>query len=282
MTNLIIGCGYLGLRLAQRWREQGHHVVAVKRTPETVPELAQMGVEVVCCDVLDPATLSRLPAADVVAHAVALDRTSGQTMRAVYVEGLANVIRKLPRPRRFIYVSSSGVYGQADGSWVDEESAAEPREESGHIVLAAEGLLRQEAPYANILRFAGIYGPGRLLRQKAVAAGEPIAAAADRWLNLIHVEDGARAVMAAAEFAEPGRLFNVCDGRPVLRRDFYQELARVLHAPAPRFEPPPADAPAPPHEQANRRIRNERLVGELRFSFLVPDYLAGLSWRQVS
>lgn len=127
MTKLIIGCGYLGLRLARRWREQGHHVVAAKRTPDVPAELAQLGVEVIFCDVLDPASLTKLPRADTVAHAVALDRSSGQTMRTVYVDGLANVLRYVPRPGRFIYVSSSGVYGQAEGGWVDEDSATEPR-----------------------------------------------------------------------------------------------------------------------------------------------------------
>lgn len=138
-------------------------------------------------------------------------------------------------------------------------------------------MLRTELPNTIILRFAGIYGPGRLLRQKAVAAGEPIVAGADRWLNLIHVEDGAQAVLAAEELGQPGRVFNVCDGRPVLRCDFYTELARVLRAPPPRFQPPPADGPAPPHEQANRRISNARLLRELRFAYLCPSYLEGLA-----
>ena len=87
-------------------------------------------------------------------------------MRAVYVEGLANVLRHVPRPGRFIYVSSSGVYGQSDGGWVDEDSAAEPCEDSGRIVLDAERLLQTALPEANILRFAGIYGPGRLLGKR--------------------------------------------------------------------------------------------------------------------
>jgi nucleoside-diphosphate-sugar epimerase len=276
MTKLIIGCGYLGLRLARFWRERGHHVVATRRSPEMSTELARLGVDIIPCDVLDPASLTRLPAADTVAHAVALDRASGQTMRAVYVDGLVNVLRHLPATKRFIYVSSSGVYGQAEGEWVDEDAPTEPREESGRIVLEAEAVLRAAAPHANILRLAGIYGPGRLLRQKAIVAGEPIVAGADRWLNLIHVEDGARAVLAAEEFAEPGRVFNVSDGRPVLRREFYAELARILHAPAPSFAPPAADLPAPPHEQANRRISNARLLRELHFTFLYGSYLEGL------
>jgi nucleoside-diphosphate-sugar epimerase len=276
MTKLIIGCGYLGSRIARLWRKQGHHVIVTKRRREEPAN--DVGDSVFVCDVLDPATLEHLPAVDTVAYAIALDRTSGQTMRAVYVDGLRNVLRQLPKPKRFLFVSSSGVYGQLDGEWVDESAATEPREESGRIVLEAEGVLRTELPDAIILRFAGIYGPGRLLRQKAILAGEPIQAEAFRWLNLIHVEDGARAVLAAEEHGRPGSIINVSDGQPMLRCHFYTELARVLNAPLPRFADLDADAPSPPHEQSNRRIDHRRLVEELRFTFLFPSYREGLAF----
>ena len=136
-------------------------------------------------------------------EAFGLDRSSGQTMRAVYVEGLANVLAALPAPARFVHVSSTSVYGQTDGEEVDEQSATEPEEESGKIVLEAERVLRRAAPEAIILRFAGIYGPGRLLRRQAIEAGEPIVGNADKWLNLIQVEDGAEAVLAAVELQHP-------------------------------------------------------------------------------
>jgi len=269
MTKLMIGCGYLGMRIAQLWREQGDDVIVTSR---------QSGpYQVFVCDILDPAGLEKLPAVDTVAYAVALDRTSGQTMRAVYVDGLRNVLRHLPKPRRFVYVSSSSVYGQSDGAWVHEDAATEPREESGRIVLEAENVLRAELPEAMILRFAGIYGPGRLLRHKAIVAGEPIVADADRWLNLIHVMDGARAVLAAEARGRPGSIINVSDGQPTARRDFYVELARLLGAPPPRFVAPSAEVPLPPHEQSNRRIGNRRLAEELGFAFTYPSYREGLA-----
>ncbi len=279
MTKLIIGCGYLGSRLARLWRQAGHRVIVTKRRAGLKTELDELGIEAIACDVLDPASLLKLPAADTVAYAVALDRSSGQAMRAVYVDGLANVLRVLPRPARFLYVSSSSVYGQTDGGWVDEDCATEPLEESGRIMLDAERVLTSGLPEAMILRFAGIYGPERMLREKAILAGEPILADADRWLNLIHVHDGVRALEAADKHGRPGRIYNVCDGCPVLRREFYAELARHLHAPPPRLLTPSAAKPLPPHEQSHRRLRNRRLVEELRFVLECPSYREGLKWR---
>src|SRR5207244_11681442 len=126
---------------------------------------------------------------------------------------------------RVMYVSSSSGYGQCHGEEVDETAATAPLEESGQVVLAAEQLLWSRLPNAIVLRFGGIYGPGRLLRQKAVQAGEPIQADPDRWLNLIHVEDGASAVLAAEARAQSGAVYNICDDQPVRRREFLTLLA---------------------------------------------------------
>jgi nucleoside-diphosphate-sugar epimerase len=276
MANLIIGCGYLGRRVARLWLERGERVHATTRQPQTAETFAAAGIEPIVCDVLEPRGLAGLPAFDTVVCAVGFDRSSGVAMREVYVEGLRRVLSSLARPGRFIYVSSTSVYGQTDGGWVDEEAATAPLEESGRIVLEAEETLRQALPEAIVLRCAGIYGPGRLLRQKTIEAGEPIVGAADKWLNLIHVADGARAVLAAEALAPPGFLCNVCDGRPVTRRDFFTELARLLTAPPPRFMAPPAAGPAPPHERGQRRISNRRLREALAFRPEYSDYRDGL------
>jgi nucleoside-diphosphate-sugar epimerase len=235
------------------------------------------GLDPVVCNVLDAESLKRLPPVDTVVYAVGFDRSAGVTMRSVYVEGLARVLDHLPPPGRFIYVSSSSVYGQTDGGWVDEDALTDPQEESGKIVLDAERVLHARLPSAIVLRFSGIYGPGRLLRRATIERGEPIVGDADKWLNLIHVEDGARVVLAAEAHATPDRVFNVCDDQPVRRLDFYAELARVVRASPPRFATPPADQPTPPHEKANRRIRNVRMKEELRVELRYPGYVQGLA-----
>jgi nucleoside-diphosphate-sugar epimerase len=277
MDKLIIGCGYLGRRVAARWLADGHSVYATTRNEHRAAELCKLGLKPVICQVLDPDNLTALPIAATVVHCVALDRTTGHTMRDLYVGGLSNVLARLPTPRRFLYVSSTSVYGQADGEEVDESSPTAPREESGRIVLEAEAALRYWLPDAVALRFAAIYGPGRLLRSKAIQAGEPIVADPDKWLNLIHVDDGAAAVIAAEAHAQLGAVYNICDGHPARRRDFYAAMARLLHAPVPRFVSPAKDAPLPPHETANRRLNNKRMCEELGVELGYPTYLEGLA-----
>ena len=262
--HLILGCGYLGRVVARRWLAAGHTVAALTRS--RADELRSLGVEPVVGDVTDPGL--RLPAADTVLYAVGLDRSAGKSMREVYVDGLANALNALPPVRRIVYVSSTSVYGQTDGGWVDEAAPTEPAEESGRIVLEAEQLLRKRRPDAIVLRFAGIYGPGRKMRWAAIQKGEPIATDPDGWLNLIHVEDGATAVLAAAERGEPGSTYNVADDRPVTRREFYTEMAALLGAPAPQF--------TPAAERNNRRISNRRMRDGLGVAPRFPDFRAGL------
>ncbi len=276
MDRLIVGCGYLGRQVARLWLARGDRVFAATRG--RAEELRALGVEPVVCDLMTGEGLERLPPARTVVHCVGFDRTAGATMRDVYVGGLRNVLERLPPPGRFVYVSSTGVYGQIEGEEVDETAPTEPAEESGRVILEAEQQLRSRLPGAVLLRFAGIYGPGRVLRRQAVAAGEPLASDPDRWLNLIHVEDGAAAILAADQPAAAGGVFNVADDHPTRRRAFYEELARLLRAPAPRFvRPDPfAGAPLPPHERANRRVSNRRLRTELGLSLRYPSFREGL------
>lgn len=277
MKTLVIGCGYLGSIVAAMWRDRGDTVFATTRRDDGAVLLRSLGIEPVLCDVLEPTGLEKLSDLDSVLFAVGFDRTSGRSMREVYVDGLNRVLDRLPQPRRFLYVSSTSVYGQTDGEWIDEAAPTEPQEESGRIVLEAEGALRSRLPEAIVLRFAGIYGPGRLLRRKTLEAGEPIVGDADKWLNLIHVQDGARAILAAEERAVSGSTTIVSDGHPVRRRDFYDELARMLGAPTPRYVAPPAGAPTPPHEKGNRRLVNRKMIEGLAVKLEYPDYRAGLA-----
>jgi nucleoside-diphosphate-sugar epimerase len=276
MDKLIVGCGYLGRRVAALWQQQGHRVFATTRSFARAEEFRTLGLEPLVCDVLDPDSLRALPAVATVLYCVGLDRSTGQSMREVYVNGLANVLAALPPPGRFIHVSSTSVYGQDKGEEVDEDAATEPAEESGKIVLEAEQLLRRHMPGVTILRFAGIYGPGRLLRRQAIETGELIVANAEKWLNLIHVEDGAAAVLAAEERGQRGAVYNICDDRPVRRRDFFTLLAHLLKAPEPRFVEPVPGAPLPPHERANRRLVNRRMHEVLQVRLRYPSYEEGL------
>ena len=271
---LVIGCGYLGRRVAARWRAAGRRVFATTRSPHRAAEFQHLGLEPILCDVLDPDSLLALPEVQDVVYCVGLDRAAGYDMRAVYVDGLANVLTALADgPGRFVYVGSTGVYAQTDGGDVDETAATEPAAASGRVVLGAERLLRQRRPDAVILRFAGIYGPGRLIRAKAVRAGEPLSGDPEQWLNLIHVEDGAAAVLAAVARGRDGAVYNVCDDRPVRRIEFYTEMAEVLGAPPPWFVPATEESA----DRVNRRIVNRRMREELGVVLRYPSYEEGLA-----
>ncbi len=274
MKKLIIGCGYLGRRLAERWSAQGDEVFAVTRKLERAAEFARLGWQPILCDLTEPQSVI-FPSVDVIVYAVGFDRASGRSMYEVYVTGLAHVLEKLPPGGPFVYVSSSSVYGQTGGEEVDEEAATAPQETSGQVVLEAEGMLRERRPEAIILRFAGIYGPGRLLREQALRAGQPIVASADRWLNLIQVDDGVQVILAAEARGQPGRIYNVADDEPVRRLAFYELLAELLEAPAPCFERPAGDVLLP-HEQAHRRVSNKRMRSELGVKLAYPSYREGL------
>jgi nucleoside-diphosphate-sugar epimerase len=270
-SGLILGCGYLGQRMARAWVDQQRKVYAVTRSRADF--LLKQGIEPIVGDVLDPATLQHLPKVDTVLYAVGFDRSSQRSMREIYVQGLRNVLERLPDCQRFLYVSSTGVYGHTDGTEVDETSPTEPREESGKVVLEAEQTLRALRPDAFILRFAGIYGPNRLLRKQPLLNGDPFVGDADKWLNLIHRDDGVRALLQAEISTTKQRLFNISDGNPVTRRAFYTRLAELLNAPTARFETPATAA----NPEPNRRVVSALARSELEFVPQFPSYSEGLA-----
>jgi nucleoside-diphosphate-sugar epimerase len=277
-AKLIIGCGYLGRRVAAGWLAQGHVVYGMTRSKET--ELKTLGIQPIIGDVREVLDMAGVPPPETVLYAVAPGRHQGQTPEDVWLRGLSNLSTYLHRcasPPCLVFISSTSVYGQTDGEEVTEDSPTEPTEELGSVLVGAErGLLEVWWPDAVVLRFAGIYGPGRLLRLKTIMAGEPILGDPEKWLNLIHVEDGAEAVLAAEARAKPGGIYNICDGAPVRRRDFYSCLALLANAPPPRFIRPPPNAPMPAHETANRRVSNWRMREQLNVELQYPNYDVGL------
>ena len=154
-----------------------------------------------------------------------------------------------------------------------------PTRAGGQAAFEAEALLTQGplAERAIILRLAGIYGPGRIPRSEEIRAGRPIAAPRDGWLNLIHVDDAARIVEAAADRLTPPQTLVVSDGAPVLRGDYYAELARLLHAPPPAFTTPDPTSPAAQRAASDKRVDPARLYAALPVKLDYPTYREGLA-----
>jgi nucleoside-diphosphate-sugar epimerase len=280
MSTLILGCGYLGRRVARDWLAQGDRVVAVTRSPLHAQSLAAEGLESMVADVTRPETLAGVPAAETVLYAVAFDRAGGDSRRAVQIDGLRAVLDALPAATgRILYISSTAVYGSADGAWVDEQTPCRPDRENGRIAMTAEDLLRAHplGSRAVVLRLAGIYGPGRIPRMDDVQAGRPIAVADDALINLIHVDDAAMVVAAAGEKVEPPATYVVSDGQPVLRREFYRHLAELLHAPAPTFTTPDPAPTESPRGAGNKRVCNARMLDDLKVRLAYPSYREGLA-----
>jgi nucleoside-diphosphate-sugar epimerase len=275
-ARLVVGCGYLGTRVARAWRAAGDRVLAVTRRPERAVELAAVGLEPVVADVTaadHTAWLATLPEVATVFWAVGFDRASGRSHADVHVHGLGRLLDALSGRPRIILSSSTGVWGDEAGTIVDEDTPARPAREAGHVLVEAESLLRSHRLGPGVaLRFAGLYGPGRLPRLDALRAGRPIAADPDSWLNLIHVDDAARVVLAVAAAPAPAPLYVVSDGRPVRRRDWYGRLAAVAQAPPPVWDPA-----APRDRGADKRVNPARLFRDLGLTLDHPDSLAALA-----
>jgi len=280
MRKLIFGCGYLGMPVAAGWAAEDATIFAVTRDIEKSCKLRERGILPVIADIMDPGTLKNLPEADAVLFAVGHDRRSNRSIRQLYVDGLQHVLEHLPTGvKRLIYVSSTGVYGQSDGTWVDEQAECEPIREGGQACRQAELLLRSHplGERSLILRMAGIYGPGRIPRRRELKAGLPIEAPSEGYLNLIHVDDAARVVIAAEKHARVPDLYCVSDGHPVIRREYFHELAALLDAPKPTFRTPPADSPAAERAGASKRVSNRRMLAELGVELQYPSYREGLA-----
>jgi nucleoside-diphosphate-sugar epimerase len=281
MSTLIVGCGYLGRRVAAQLVGRGEEVFGTCRSAAAAVELATIGVKPVQADVLDVESLRALPAADRVVYCVGYDRSAGADKRAVYVDGLRNALDRLATaPDRLVYVSSTSVYGRDDGGWIDEESPTEPRTEAGRICLDAEHAATAWGRDANVevvvLRCSGLYGPGRIVRRSMIENGEPIPGDPDKYLNLIHIDDAAQAVVAALDASAPSGLYLVSDDRPVVRRAYYTLVADCLNGAPPRFVPPAPGSPEAARDAASRRVANHKMKAELGVKLAYPDATSGV------
>ncbi len=290
MTKLIVGCGYLGTRVARAWLVEGHPVFALTRSSERAELLRQACITPVVADVTDPNVHLCLPVVETVLYSVGFDR-SGRTRAGgeplfnasrhnVQVVGLQRVLDAISSAtRRIIYISSTGVYAQRDGGWVNEESSATAEHDSGAACLEAEATLASHtlASRAVILRLAALYGAGRLPRLADLLAGKPLAGAGDAYLNLIQADDAVAVILAAERAAEPSPRYCVSDGHPVQRGKFYAELARLTNAPVPRFATPDGCVAGMSRSNSDKRVSNARMLNELRVRLRYPTYREGLA-----
>ena len=279
MKSLIIGCGYVGLPLGELLASQGHTVFGIRRTAEADEELLSRKITPIHVDITDPAQLAEVePLFDVVINLVSSSKGGVEEYRRVYLEGTKNVlswVRKSP-PRVYLYTSSTSVYPQTDGSWVDESSPAEPDSATSQVLIDTEGELSaaHRANYfpAIIVRASGIYGPARGHLFKQFLKGEAVMRdEGSSWINMIHLDDLAGALAHLIERGKSGEVYNATDDEPVTQLDFFGWLAERLGKPL------PASAPADPDRKrglTNKRVSNKKLKAT-GFNFKYPTFREG-------
>lgn len=228
---MIAGCGFLGEAAAFLFAGSGARVLGICGTEESAGRLAGAPFAAVACDVTGP--LGAIPEEwkrpELLIHSCSSGRGGADAYRAVYRDGLANLLQFF-KPRRVIFTGSTSVYAQEDGSWVNEESATEPGRETGQILLEAETLALEAGGV--VARLAGLYGPGRsVLLRKFLEGTAVLEDGGTRWINQIHRDDAATALVALAK-APPG-IYNVSDNTPATQQEVYSWIAAHLAKPMP-------------------------------------------------
>lgn len=284
MRVLIAGCGYVGLPLGLELLRQGHQVWGIVRSEESAGRLKDSGIEPLICDITQPEQLRQLPGPyDWVASLVSSSKGGVEDYRQVYVNGNRNLVDWLATmpPRKFVYTSSTSVYGQTDGTQVKESSPTEPTTDTGKVLVQAEQQLlnafQQSKFPAVILRVAGIYGPGRGHYFKQFLQGEArIPGHGENFLNMIHVDDVVGAILAALKNGRPGEIYNVVDDEPVMLVHFYRWLSETLGKWMPPFVREDAEE-IRKRGTTNKKVLNRRLKMELGFTCKYPTFRQGYS-----
>jgi nucleoside-diphosphate-sugar epimerase len=271
---LIAGCGDVGTALALRLAADGHEVRGARRRPGALPApIVPVAVDLVTGEGLAAA----VSGAEVVFYTASADGFSDEAYRHAYVDGLRNVLAALGTMRapvrRVLFTSSTAVYAQGDGEWVDEASPTEPTGFSGRRLLEAERLVLESGLPATVLRLGGIYGPGRTRLIDEVRSGDATCSEGPpAFTNRIHVIDCARALRHLMDLPAADGVWLGVDREPADRCAVLDWLADRMGAPRPR-RVPPATGPARARG-GSKRCRSAKLVAS-GFEFRYPTFREG-------
>jgi nucleoside-diphosphate-sugar epimerase len=271
---LIAGCGYVGEALGERLLADDHEVWGLRRNPRTLPA----GIVSISADLAQPEDLADLPGdIDFVFYLASPNGSEDALYRRAYVEGLRGLIAAFHRTGqkpRLLFASSTAVYRQHDGSWVDESSETAPEHWSGKRLLEGEQLAFQALPSATVVRFGGIYGPRRTQLVDRVREGRAAYRAhPPQYANRIHRDDCAGALRHLMNLENSDSIYLAVDNEPAEERAVFLWLAGVMGSPVPR-EAEKAGASKRP--RGNKRCRNARLV-QSGYTFRYPTFREGYS-----
>lgn len=267
---LVVGAGYLGSSIAAYFRFENQKVWAVIRTDKRKQALEQIGAVPIVADITQPKTLAPIPAANFVVICVTPQGDDAEAYYQTYVEGVGNILSHIKthaQPALVVYISSTGVYGDHGGEWVDEEVVPVPDDLNGDVLLDAERqVLEAELPVV-IYRLGGIYGPSRNWIP-AFKRGHWETKKEDRYMNMIHVEDIVASMPVLFNKSEYDKVYLGVDDEPVLRSEFTKWMNKKLGI---KGEDPAADTPL---KITGKRCRNTRLKS-LGFKFRYPTFRPG-------
>ena len=276
-TLLCLGYGYSAQALARRLLPQGWAVIGTCRSPDRAKVLEAEGIEPLLwppTDAGDTALTSALARATHILASAAPDATGDPFL------ALAGPQITAARPAWVGYLSTTGVYGDHQGGWVDENTPLTPASPRGAHRVLAEGQWRATGLPIHIFRLAGIYGPGRGPFEKVRDGSARRIIKPGQVFSRIHVEDIAQVLEASMHQPNPGAAYNVCDDDPAPPEDVLSHAAHLLGLPEP---------PAVPFDEADlspmarsfysesKRVRNDRIKDELGVTLLYPSYREGLA-----
>jgi len=254
---VIVGCGFLGEAAADLFSKGGWNVLGLCARPEAAARFASKSYEVRAVDITKKFSLiSPWHGVDALVHCAGPDRAVPEAYRSVYVDGLLNALAGI-EPRQVLITGSTSVYAQTDGAWVDETSETKPDRETGRILLEAEAIALTSGGL--VARLSGLYGPGRSVLMRKFLSGEAVIEGDGlRWINQVHRDDAARAVVhLLTKPATPG-VYNVTDSAPATQSEAYMWLADYFHRPLPsKGEPDPSRK----RGWTNKRVSNAKLCG---------------------
>ena len=273
-TVLLAGCGDIGMHLGRLLQKKGFQVTGLKRSPMEDAPFAM-----IYADLQKPETLTQLaPRYDFIVYTATPGSMTPQAYQDTYVTGLENLMAATAEPaQHLLLVSSTGVYQQSQGEWVDETSVTEPQRFSGKTLLQSEQVALTQWPCTVVVRFAGIYGPGRLRLIRKVKSGEPVCDEPPKYTNRIFRDDCVGMLAFLMEKAGAGvalePVYLGCDDAAVTDVEVLDFIADQLAVPRlPRIPREPAPDGEPVNQ--NKRCSNER-IKSLGYQFQYPSYREG-------
>ena len=272
-TILVAGCGQLGQAYGRELAEKGTKIYGLRRNIKGL----QSPIMPICADLSAPGTLSSLPAVDTLIYVVSADKRSDPAYRNAYYSGIKNVLDALEnqgsQPKQCVYISSSSVYQESTGNVVDEDSpVTSDLEQPSHWIAKGEALVQERIAQHYIVRYSGIYGPGRFHLIRQVAQGFLPTSSPVHYTNRVHHKDCVNSVIHLLRNQCPAGIYNVTDSEPASLYDVCQYIANKLQDSG--IQLPVSDAVSQKRRSGNKRCSNAKLLAT-GYEMAYPSYKDG-------